>query len=151
MPANPTWRGSLCPLSLCLLFLRLLSLCLLSLCLLFTCPVQAQTTTAPRRQAAVYFSDGVVLQGEVLLTPGINFSLGGITGPEQKHAQTRTFNVDIVREMSFAPFTRSQMEPERMTVPYKWDDKDRPYAFRPASPTRCANWPAPSSSPAARR
>ena len=93
--------------------------------LLAPCFVHAQATTAPRRQAAVHFSDGQVLQGEVLLTPGINFSLGGIPGPEQKFAQTRTFNVDIVREMSFAPFTRSDLEPERMMVPYKFDDKDR--------------------------
>ena len=94
--------------------------------LLAPCPVQAQETTAPRRLAAVHFSDGEVWQGEVLLTPGINFSVGGVPGPGQKFAQTRSFNVDIVREMSFAPFTRSEtLEPERMMVPYKWDDKDR--------------------------
>ncbi len=94
--------------------------------LLAASALPAQVTKAPRRQAAVHFSDGKVLQGEVLLTPGIDFSLGGVPGPGQKFAQTRTFNVDVVKEMSFAPFTRSEtLEPERMMVPYKWDTVDR--------------------------
>ena len=50
--------------------------------------------------AAIHLSDGQVLEGEVLLTPGINFSLGGIPEPGKSFAQVRTFNVDIVKEMN---------------------------------------------------
>lgn len=84
-----------------------------------------QTTKAPRRLAAVHLSDGQVLHGTVLLTPGHDFALSALPEPAQKFVQTRTFNVDIIKEMSFTPFTRAALEAERMEVPFKFDDKDR--------------------------
>jgi hypothetical protein len=86
---------------------------------------QAQVKTAPRRLAAVHFSDGQLLTGEVLLTPRVNFSLAAIPAPGKEFGQTRTFNVDLVKEISFHPYTRSEFSPERMAVPFKWGDKDR--------------------------
>lgn len=85
----------------------------------------AQATKAPRRLAAVHLSDGQVLHGTVLLTPGIDFSLTAIPELGQKFSQTRTFNVDIVKGMSFTPFTLAALEPERMERPFKFDEKDR--------------------------
>jgi hypothetical protein len=89
-------------------------------------PVLGQVKKAPRRLAAVHLSDGQVLTGTVLLTPGIDFSLTALPEPGKPFGQVRTFNVDIVKEIAFTPFTLNQeLEPERMMQPFKFDEKDR--------------------------
>jgi len=93
--------------------------------MLLAFPLGIHAQTAPRRSAAVHLSDGQVLHGTVLLTPGTDFSLSGIPELNQKFVQTRTFNVDIVKEMSFSPFTLGKLEPERMEQPFKFDTVDR--------------------------
>ncbi|MGD0092491.1 MAG: hypothetical protein ABSE73_21460 [Planctomycetota bacterium] len=86
---------------------------------------------APRRFGTVHPSDVQILQGTVLLTPGTQFALTQIVlGKKEKadvpFTQLRSFNVDIVKEMAFSPFTRNEeLEAERMMQPYKWDRQDR--------------------------
>jgi len=60
---------------------------------------------APRRQASVLFSDGTVVEGTILLTPGRDFRLVAI--PEEqgtKFGKISTFNLDVVREIIFRPY-----------------------------------------------
>jgi hypothetical protein len=97
----------------------------LAAALLLPATAHAQAGTAPRRLAAVHLSDGEVLTGHVLLTPGVKFSLTALPQPGKEFSQTRTFNVDLVKEMSFYPWTRSAFSPERMAVPFKWGVEDR--------------------------
>ena len=97
----------------------------LAAALLLPAAAGAQGKPAPRRLAAVHLSDGEVVTGQVLLTPGVDFSLTTLPAPGKEFSQKRSFNVDIVKEMSFFPWTRAKLSPERMAVPFKWGVQDR--------------------------
>jgi hypothetical protein len=93
--------------------------------LLLPAAAAAQDKEAPRRLAAIHLSDGEVLTGQVLLTPGVNFSLAALPKLDKDFVKKRSFNVNQIREMSFWPWTLSPFPPERMKEPFKWDVKDR--------------------------
>jgi hypothetical protein len=82
-----------------------------------------ETTKGGPRPAAVYLSDGRVLTGDVLLTPGRRFKLNVpkagslkttdmVTGEDVQYGKVRTFTFDPVREMRFYP--------EREELRRKW-------------------------------
>ncbi|MCX6868562.1 MAG: hypothetical protein NTV46_20620 [Verrucomicrobia bacterium] len=61
---------------------------------------------APSREASILLSDGTVLHGTVLLTPGNDFNLVGIDATV-KWNKMNEFNVDVIREMTFKPYKES--------------------------------------------
>jgi len=64
-----------------------------------------QETKAPKRQASILFSDGKVAEGTILLTPGRDFRLVGIPAETgTKFGTVRTFNVNIVKDITFSPY-----------------------------------------------
>ena len=62
-----------------------------------------------KRQAEVHLSDGTVLRGLVQLTPTNNFYFWIIPDKDKRvtagRKKVREFNFDVVKEMSFTPFT----------------------------------------------
>ncbi len=70
---------------------------------------------APRREASVVLSDGTVFQGTVLLTPGNDFRLVALDGEVESYTtavgttyrKVRTFNVDVISEITFRPHRES--------------------------------------------
>ena len=68
-------------------------------------------TKAPRRQASILLSDGKVVEGTILLTPGVDFRLVGVPGKrgmafgvENKFGKVSSFNLNVVKEMVFSPY-----------------------------------------------
>jgi hypothetical protein len=59
----------------------------------------------PKRQASILLSNGKVYEGTVLLTPGVDFRLVGIPSEEgTKFGRVLSFNLNIVKEMTFSPY-----------------------------------------------
>jgi len=60
---------------------------------------------APKRQASVLLSNGKVAEGTLLLTPGRDFRLVGIPSEQgAKFGKVRSFNLNIVKEITFSPY-----------------------------------------------
>jgi len=76
-------------------------------CCALTLPAAEKTV---KRQAEVHLSDGTVLKGLVQLTPRNNFYFWIIPDKDKivttGRKKVREFNFDVVKEMSFAPFTK---------------------------------------------
>jgi len=99
---------------------------------LFPGVLPARDVKTPKRQASILLSDGKVLEGTILLTPGRDFRLVGI--PQEtgtKFGKVRSFNVNIVREMTFSPyreFYRKHFRFERGTATKIYEGE--PYPIR---------------------
>jgi len=66
---------------------------------------QGKGKKAPKRQASILFSDGKTAEGTILLTPGVDFRLVGIPGESgTKFGKVRSFNLNIVKEITFSPY-----------------------------------------------
>ena len=88
--------------------------------ILFPGVLPAKGGKAPKRQASVLLSNGKVYEGTVLLTPGVDFRLVGIPSEEgAKFGRVMSFNLNIVKEMTFSPlreFYRKHFRFERGTA-----------------------------------
>lgn len=77
---------------------------------------------AVRRTGAAYWSDGSVVEGMLMLTPGSTFQLQlPPEGKEDKRGQVRTFGLEQVAEIAFVPFTLGYDAPERISRPFRFD------------------------------
>jgi len=94
-------EGNICDPAACVKALVLMA----AMLVLFPAVLLGQGKKAPRRQASILFSDGKVVEGTVLLTPGRDFRLVGIPGETgTKFGKISSFNMNVVREMIFTPY-----------------------------------------------
>jgi hypothetical protein len=87
---------------------------------LFPGVLLAKPIKSPRREAALVFSNGKVLRGTIMLTPGVEFRLVGIPtasgiafGAKGKFGGISSFNLNVVREMTFTPLKEVRTRPSR--------------------------------------
>ena len=102
----------------------------------------ATTKSAPR-PAAVYLSNGDILTGDVLLTPGRTFKLNVpkagtlkttdmVTGEDVQYGKVRTFTFDPVREIRFYPEREEMRQKWRFIEETKYDEKTGKADYTPA-------------------
>ena len=95
------------------------------------------------RVAAVYFSDGKVLTGEISLTPGRSFKLnipkGGklkttdmVTGEDVQYGKVRLFTFEPVREIRFYPEKEEMRRNWKFIEKTKYDEKTGVADYSPA-------------------
>jgi len=98
---------------------------------------------AAPRKAAVYYSDGKVLTGNISLTSGRKFKLnipeGGklktsdmITGQDVQYGKVRQFTFDPVREIRFHPEREEIRQNWKFVETTKYDEKTAVADFSPA-------------------
>lgn len=96
------------------------------------------------RIAAVYFSDGKVLTGEILLTPGRSFKLnipkGGklktrdmVTGEDVQYGKVRNFTFEPVREIRFYPEREEMRRSWKFIETTKYNEKTGEADYTPAA------------------
>jgi len=96
------------------------------------------------RTAAVYFSDGKVLTGEVSLTPGRSFKLnipkGGklrtrdmVTGEDVQYGKVRYFTFEPVREIRFYPEKEEMRRNWKFIETTKYNEKTGDADYSPAA------------------
>lgn len=96
------------------------------------------------RIAAVYFSDGKVLTGEISLTPGRSFKLnipkGGklkttdmVTGEDVQYGKVRLFTFEPVREIRFYPEKEEMRRNWKFIEKTKYDEKTAVADYTPAA------------------
>jgi len=103
---------------------------------LFPGVLLGQGKKTPRREASILFSDGKISEGTILLTPGVDFRLVGAANSGTfarggKFGKVRTFNLNVVREITFSPgnefYTKSfRFHPETKEKIYE----GKPYPIR---------------------
>jgi hypothetical protein len=96
------------------------------------------------RIAAVYFSDGKVLTGEISLTPGRSFKLnipkGGklktrdmVTGEDVQYGKVRNFTFEPVREIRFYPEREEMRRSWKFIETTKYNEKTGEADYTPAA------------------
>ena len=96
------------------------------------------------RMAAVYFSDGKVLTGEISLTPGLSFKLnipeGGtlktkdmVTGEDVQYGKVRTFDFEPIREIRFYPEKEEIRRSWKFIETTKYNEKTGEADYSPAA------------------
>ena len=96
------------------------------------------------RVAAIYFSDGKVLTGEISLTPGRSFKLnipkGGklkttdmVTGEDVQYGKVRLFTFEPVREIRFYPEKEEMRRNWKFIEKTKYDEKTAVADYSPAA------------------
>lgn len=96
------------------------------------------------RMAAVYFSDGKVLTGEISLTPGRSFKLnipeGGtlktkdmVTGEDVQYGKVRTFDFEPIREIRFYPEKEEIRRSWKFIETTKYNEKTGEADYSPAA------------------
>jgi hypothetical protein len=97
-----------------------------------------------RRMAAVYFSDGKVLTGNISLTPGLSFKLnipeGGtlktrdmVTGEDVQYGKVRNFTFEPVREIRFYPEKEEMRRSWKFIETTKYNEKTGEADYSPAA------------------
>jgi hypothetical protein len=98
----------------------------------------------PGARAAVYFSDGKVLTGEISLTPGRTFKLNipkagklkttdMVTGQDVQYGKVRRFGFEPVREIRFYPEKEEMARKWKFTEQTKYDEKTAKADYSPAA------------------
>ncbi len=96
------------------------------------------------RIAAVYFSDGKVLTGEISLTPGRSFKLNipkagklktkdMVTGEDVQYGKVRYFTFEPVREIRFYPEKEEMRRSWKFIEKTKYDEKTGEADYSPAA------------------
>ena len=96
------------------------------------------------RTAAVYFSDGKVLTGEVSLTPGRSFKLNipkagklktrdMVTGEDVQYGKVRNFTFEPVREIRFYPEKEEMRRSWKFIETTKYNEKTGEADYSPAA------------------
>ena len=96
------------------------------------------------RTAAVYFSDGKVLTGQISLTPGLSFKLnipkGGtlktkdmVTGEDVQYGKVRNFTFEPVREIRFYPEKEEMRRKWKFIETTKYNEKTGEADYSPAA------------------
>jgi hypothetical protein len=96
----------------------------------------------PARRAAVFFSDGHVLEGMIRISPSQRFKLtipqGGststkdITGKAVRYGKVRRFGFDVVKEISFLPEKEDLLRKWRFIEKTKYNEKTGEADYTPA-------------------
>ncbi len=108
---------------------------------LFSDATQKKSQT---RTAAVYFSDGKVLTGEISLTPGRNFKLNipkagklktkdMVTGEDVQYGKVRYFTFEPVREIRFYPEKEEMRRSWKFIETTKYNEKTGEADYSPAA------------------
>jgi hypothetical protein len=103
----------------------------------------SQAAQAAPRKAAVYYSDGKVLTGNISLTSGRKFKLnvpkGGklkttdmVTGADVQYGKVRQFTFEPVREIRFYPEREEMRQDWRFIEKTKYDEKTAIADYTPA-------------------
>jgi len=98
----------------------------------------------PGARAAVYFSDGKVLTGEISLTPGRTFKLNipkagklkttdMVTGKDVQYGKVRHFGFEPVREIRFYPEKEEMARKWKFIEQTKYDEKTAKADYSPAA------------------
>lgn len=99
---------------------------------------------ADKRPAAVYFSDGTVVQGDLSLTPGRRFKLnvpeGGsiyttdmVTGEKVKYGKVRQFDLAPLREIRFYPLREEMRQKWKFTEKTSYNVETAEADYTPAA------------------
>jgi len=116
-------------------------------CLAFTKQTGLVDTSQDRNQvrmAAVYFSDGKVLTGEISLTPGRSFKLNipkagklktkdMVTGEDVQYGKVRRFSFGPVREIRFYPEKEEMRRNWKFVETTKYNEETAEADYSPAA------------------
>lgn len=105
--------------------------------------IMVTSASAALRRAAVYYSDGTVLTGQVALTSGRRFKLNVpkagqlkttdmITGADVLYGKVRQFTFEPVREIRFHPEREEVRQDWKFVEKTKYNEKTAVADFRPA-------------------
>ncbi len=114
----------------------------LALMVFLTVEVEGASGAVEKRRAAVYYSDGKVLTGEIFLTAGRTFKLnvpaGGtlktkdIFGGDVKYGKVRKFDFGPLAEIRFYPQREEMRQKWKFTGKTKYDEKTAVADYTPA-------------------
>ena len=105
---------------------------------------ELRTMNYEQPRAAVYFSDGKVLTGEISLTPGRSFKLNipkagklkttdMVTGEDVQYGKVRHFGLEPVREIRFYPEKEEMARKWKFIEQTKYDEKTAKADYSPAA------------------